>query len=134
MNAVISTYRELDIATNVAEASPKMLIELLFEGAVAKLQRARGCIVHNDIVGRSEALSKASEIIDGLRNALDLERGGDLANNLEELYTYMIRRLFRANADNDEAAVLEVISLITTVSEAWTALDDEVSSPAATSP
>lgn len=126
MNAVSSTYQKLDIATNVAEASPKVLIEMLFEGAAAKLQRARGCIVHKDIVGRSEALSKASEIIDGLRNALDLERGGDLAQNLDELYGYMIQRLFRANVDNDERAVLEVLSLLGTVSEAWAALDDVV--------
>lgn len=126
MNAVTSTYRKLDVATDVAEASPKALIELLFEGARAKLQRARGCIVHKDIVGRSEALSKASEIIDGLRNSLDLERGGDLAANLDELYTYMIQRLFRANVDNDEAAVIEVMSLLATVGEAWAALDDEV--------
>lgn len=128
MNAVISTYQKLDIATDVAEASPKVLIEMLFDGAVAKLQRARGCIVHNDIVGRSEALSKASEIIDGLRNALDLEQGGELASNLDELYGYMIQRLFRANVDNDEHVVLEVLSLLTTVSEAWAALDDEVTS------
>ncbi len=126
MSAIVSTYRQLDVAARVADASPKDLIQMLFEGASGKLQRARGCIQHGDIAGRSEALSGASEIIDGLRNALDLERGGALAENLDELYSYMITRLFRANVDDDENGVLEVLSLLNTVAEAWAALDAEV--------
>lgn len=132
MNGVVSTYRQLDIGARVAEATPKELIQMLFEGAAAKLQRAKGCIAHGDIAGRSEALSSASEIIDGLRNSLDLERGGVLASNLDELYSYMISRLFRANVDNDERGVLEVMSLLSTVSEAWAALDAEIAPEPAT--
>lgn len=126
MNAVALTYRKMELAAEVSEASPKDLIQLLFDGAHAKLQRARRCIAYQDIAGRSNALSSASEIIDGLRNSLDLERGGELAENLNELYGYMINRLFRANADNDESAVIEVISLLGTISEAWSALDAEI--------
>lgn len=130
MNAVASTYRSLELASQVSEASPKHLIQLLFDGARGKLQRARGCIEHGDIAGRSQALTSASEIIDGLRGALDLERGGSLAANLNDLYSYMIGRLLRANIDNDVAAVNEVMSLLLTVSEAWEALDEEVATDA----
>jgi flagellar protein FliS len=131
MNAVASTYRKMELAAEVSEATPKDLIQLLFDGANGKLQRARVCIAHHDIAGRSSALSSASEIIDGLRNSLDLAQGGDLAANLNELYGYMINRLFRANADNDDAAVTEVMSLLATISEAWSALDAEVAAPPA---
>ena len=99
---------------------------MLFAGADARLKRAAGCIAHGDIVGRSEAISETVSIVGGLQASLDLDQGGDLAENLESLYDYMQRRLFRANADNDLGAVEEVMDLIHTLRQAWDAISDEV--------
>ncbi|MEM1436699.1 MAG: flagellar export chaperone FliS [Pseudomonadota bacterium] len=126
MNAVVSAYQQLDVIGQIANASPKELISLLFSGANAKLSRAMGCIRHDDFVGKAEALSSAMEIIEGLRQSLDLEKGGELAGNLNELYQYCVRRLLRANIDHDESAVAEVASLLKTVADAWDALEPEV--------
>lgn len=126
MNAVVNAYQQLDVIGQIASASPKELITLLFSGANAKLSRAMGCIQHDDYAGKAEALSSAMEIIEGLRQSLDLEKGGELANNLDELYQYCVRRLLRANIDHDKSAVAEVASLLKTVAEAWDALEPEV--------
>lgn len=125
VNSAISQYQKLTIETEVDHVTPVELIQLLFNGASNRLQRAKGCILHDDIAGRSNAISSAVAIFDGLQASLDHDKGGEIAGNLEALYDYMQRRLFRANADNDIAALNEVISLLDTLRDAWDALHSQ---------
>jgi flagellar protein FliS len=55
----------------------------------------------------------------GLQGALDFEKGGDLATNLNELYSYVTRRLFHANAHNDLAVLDEIHGLMREIRDAW---------------
>jgi len=64
-------------------------------------------------------LARASRIVVGLQAALDLDKGGDLATNLNELYGYIVRRLLHVNIHNDLTALEEVHGLISEVREAW---------------
>jgi flagellar protein FliS len=50
---------------------------------------------------------------------LDLDKGGDLANNLNELYSYVTRRLIHVNARNDLDALQEVYTLMNEIRQAW---------------
>ena len=58
-------------------------------------------------------------ILVGLQGALDFERGGDLATNLNELYSYITRRLFHVNAHNDVAVLDEIYGLMQEIRDAW---------------
>ncbi len=48
---------------------------------------------------------------------------GALAENLDGLYDYMQRQLFRATVDNDASLIAEVAGLLETLKEGWTAMD-----------
>jgi flagellar protein FliS len=111
------------VASAVDNATPHQLIKMMFDGALARLKRARGCVAHNDIPGRSEALDGALSIIGALQGCLDHEQGGQLAGHLDSLYDYMQRRLFRAIVENDIEPIDEVTDLVTTLKEAWDAID-----------
>jgi flagellar protein FliS len=124
VNQGAQAYSRLDIATAVESANSQQLVKLMLDGALARLIRAKGCINHRDIEGRNDALTTALGIIGALQGCLDRERGGSLAANLDSLYDYMQRRLFRANVDSDLAAIDEVIDLVRTLKEAWDAIDD----------
>ena len=119
-------YQKLNVESVVDSASPHQLIDMLFDGACGRLKKAQGCILHGDIQGRNEAITATVAILSGLQASLDHERGGDLADNLESLYDYMQRRLFRANSDNDARAVEEVLDLIKTLHDAWAAIGQDV--------
>jgi flagellar protein FliS len=95
---------------------------MLFRGARDRINQARGYIEHGDYEGKTRAINACIDIIDGLQASLDHERGGDIAENLDSLYEYMQRRLFRANADNDQAALAEVGDLVSTLQSAWTTI------------
>lgn len=119
------TYRRLNVETRVDQADPHELIRMMFDGALARLARAKGCAEHGDVEERGKALDGALAIIGGLQGSLDKERGGDLAENLDSLYDYMQRRIFRAIADADTQPIDEVAGLIRTLKEAWEAIDPD---------
>ena len=113
------SYGSVQLVTGVASADNVQLIQMLFDGLSESLASARGHIENGNIVDKSNALSRASRIVVGLQGALDFERGGELANNLNELYAYMTRRILHVNASNDLQALAEVTSLVRDISEAW---------------
>jgi flagellar protein FliS len=116
----IASYRQIDLESDVRGADPHRLIVLLFDGAETALDQALVRMEANDIVGKSESLMKAVDIIlSGLSASLNTEQGGELANNLKALYDYMVSRLVHANVHKDPAAVREVQRLLGEISGAW---------------
>ncbi len=115
----LESYSTGSTATQAAVANRVELIQMLFDGLIDSLSAARGHIEHSAIEEKSKSLTRASRIVVGLQAALDLDKGGELANNLNELYGYIIRRLMHVNAYNDLETLKEVHGLITEVREAW---------------
>ena len=115
----IQSYGEVKVSSGVASANNVQLIQMLFDGLLESLATARGHIQHKNITEKSKAIARASRIVIGLQGALDFEKGGDLANNLNELYSYVTRRLFHVNAHNDLAALDEIHGLMREIRDAW---------------
>jgi flagellar protein FliS len=65
-------------------------------------------------------------MIDGLRVALDHERGGEIAANLARLYDYIIRRLTEGNLRNDAALLDEAVELLNEIRGGWDAAARQV--------
>ncbi|MFJ1228890.1 flagellar export chaperone FliS [Yersinia proxima] len=113
-------YATVGLESGVMSASPHQLIVMLFDGAQSALVRARILMNQGDIPAKGAALSKAINIINnGLSAGLDMEKGGELAQNLSALYDYMSRRLLHANLHNDEQAITEVLALLENIADAW---------------
>ena len=122
-----SAYSKGGLETSVQSASPHQLIVLLFEGARQAVVIARASMDSGDTAQKGSSITKAIDIIlNGLRSSLDLEAGGDLAQNLYALYDYMARRLLHANIHNDRAALDEVLSLLSEIHGAWVAIGQQV--------
>ena len=126
MNAPgLSAYTQTNVESIVHEATPHKLIEMLFRGAKDALAQAMGAIERNDFEAKSKKISKATEIILNLQTYLDKDKGGEVADNLNELYTYMANVLIDANRSNDIEKLREVSGLLDTVSEGWTSMPEE---------
>ena len=119
-------YHQITVESRVAEANPHQLIGMLFEGLLAKLATAKGHIARSDYEGKSKALGSAVSILGALQDSLDMDKGGDIAANLDGLYHYMNRRLFTAITDNDVEILDEVSGLIHTLKEGWDGIADQV--------
>ena len=82
----IQSYGDVKVGTGVANASNVQLIQMLFDGLLESMSATRGHIQHKNIQEKSKSIARASRIVLGLQGALDFEKGGDLASNLNELY------------------------------------------------
>jgi flagellar protein FliS len=121
----LDAYKATNIDSIVFEATPHKLIDMLFKGAKDALVQAVGAIERKDFDAKSKKISKAIEIILNLQTYLDKEKGGDVADNLNELYTYMSTTLIDANRLNDTAKLQEVVGLLETVADGWSSMPDE---------
>ena len=115
----IDSYGEVNVVSGVNSADNVQLIQMLFDGLVESLKAAEGQIKRNEINAKAKSLARASKIVLGLQNALDFEEGGEIATNLNELYSYVVRRLFHVNAHNDIDALLEIHGLMEEIRQAW---------------
>ena len=115
----LASYGDVKVTTGVAGADSVQLIQMLFDGLIESLSTARGHMERGAITEKSKALARAGRIVVGLQGALDFEKGGDIARNLNDLYAYVTRRLFHVNANNDLAALQEVQNLMNEIRMAW---------------
>ena len=115
----LASYGDVKVTTGVAGADSVLLIQMLFDGLIESLSTARGHMERGAITEKSKALARAGRIVVGLQGALDFEKGGDIARNLNDLYAYVTRRLFHVNANNDLEALQEVQTLMNEIRMAW---------------
>lgn len=126
MKNPLQGYRSQGLKEVVENATPHALIQMMMGGALDRIASARGCMEHGDIPGKGEQIGWAISIIDGLRVSLDKPAGGELAENLDRLYDYMMRRLLEANVRNEAAGLDEVAGLLRQIKSAWDAIPAEL--------
>lgn len=125
--AAINAYKDVGLETSVMSADPHKLVSLLFQGALASIAEAKFAMSNHSIPAKGKAISKAISIIgEGLQASLNLDVGGELAQNLFALYGYMVNRLVEANAKNDLMLLDEVTKLLTELQGAWDGIRSEV--------
>ena len=115
-----AAYSQVGLETGVMSASPHKLISMLLEGAMSSISDARKHMLAGNIEAKSNAITKAMNIIgEGLKGSLDLRKGGEIAIHLYSLYSYMSGRLFLANLKNQPEMLDEVTTLLEQIHDAW---------------
>ncbi len=121
----LKQYNKINLQTGIESASPHRLIQMLMDGALARLAQAKGHMIANSIAQKGEDISMAISIIGGLRDSLDHKKGGEIANNLDNLYEYMTYRLMESNLKNDVSMIDEVYGLLGEIKLAWDAIANQ---------
>lgn len=119
-------YARVGVETGVTAANPHQLILMLFDGALLAIAKADASMGQGAIIEKSQAISRATDIISsGLRASLDFSGSDDLATRLASLYDYMVLRLIHANVKNDARALHEVSGLLSEIRGAWEEISDD---------
>jgi len=119
MSYGIKAYKSVGVKDDLAVADPHRVIQLLMQGALENMAKAKGFIDRKDFAGKAQTLSKAIAIISSLQGSLDMRAGGEISNNLFDLYDFMLNHLTIASRDLDVAKIDDVISLMVTIKSAW---------------
>ena len=107
----INAYRKGNLKQDIANADPHKLTLMLMQGALDRLAFAKGAMERKEFAAKSEFLSRVTAILMNLRDTLDLDVGGEVAENMYSLYEYMIERTGEAHVRNDLQILDEVNSL-----------------------
>ena len=123
--SALREYQEIKTGSEVEDATPHRLIQLMMERALAKLMLARAHMVDGNIAEKGELIGAAMDIISALQQCLNYKADEKLAGNFDALYDYMLRRILLANLNDDPSIVSEVIDLLGEIKEAWDAIQDK---------
>jgi flagellar secretion chaperone FliS len=119
MSYGIKAYKAVGIKDDLAVADPHRVIQLLMQGALENLAKAKGCIERKDFAGKSSTISKGMTIISSLQSSLDMEAGAEISENLASLYEFMVNHLILASRENSIEKISEVMELLLTIKSAW---------------
>ena len=95
------------------------LIIMLYDGAIKNASFAVEHMKSGEIEKVHNCLIKAKNIVTELMATLNMEKGGDVAKNLQSLYSYMFSQLIEANMEKKIQPIIVVIDLLKELRVAW---------------
>ena len=118
---VLSQYKKSSIET----AGKLDLIIMCYEKAIQLLTQAKDHIRNNELAKKAHKVKKVLDIINELQGCLDMDNGGQIARNLDSLYSYMTKRLLVGDIRKDSSAYDETIRILSELNEAWQTIKSE---------
>jgi len=116
-------------AQSIMTASPCELVAKLYAAAITNLRKAITAIEEGNIEERWRANRKAFDIIEHLTLTLNEDKGGEIAQNLAQLYKHAMRRLMDVDLKNDPVPAQEVIELLEPLYRSWRELSQRSINP-----
>jgi flagellar protein FliS len=114
-NQATRHYKNQELMT----ASPARLVVMLYDRAIYSLNDAIKAIEAGDIERRWKSNKNANEVITHLAMTLDFEKGGQIAQNLNDLYRFMLRTLVNVDVRNDPQPARDAIRLLEPLRQSW---------------
>jgi len=111
----LEAYQQATVTTQ----SRGRLVVMLYDGAIKFLKLAIKELEAQNYAAKGQYINRAQDIISELNAVLDMENGGELAQNLRGLYLFMNRHLGRANAKRDPNMIQDVIRLLDELNQGW---------------
>ena len=115
MNGYANQY--LDNTVN--SASPEQLMLMLYDGAIRFISLGIQAIENGVIDKRAYYINKTSAIVSEFAATLDHSMNPELAEDLDSLYSYMLKRMMEANLHNDVEPLLEVKKMLSDLRTTW---------------
>jgi flagellar protein FliS len=115
MKAALSAYKEISVLT----VDSLSLVVMLYEEGMRYLKEALEAYEKKEYEKKAERLIYGMEVISELLASLDLERGGEIAKNLRDIYTFMLRELLLFDAEEKPERIKSVIEMLQQLKEAF---------------
>mgnify|MGYP002624113686 CR=1 FL=1 len=122
----LKAYRKTNLEAELSVADPHRVIQMMYEGLIERLSQAKGAILRNDFEYKSDRISKAVGILNGLQVTLDRKRDPVLGDRMYALYDYMKTLLNKASANLEVSPLDECLNLIIPIKQAWDQIPADV--------
>ncbi|TQV84156.1 flagellar export chaperone FliS [Exilibacterium tricleocarpae] len=122
--SIAATQAAAHLQQQADSISPYEVIALLLDGALERLQQAKTSFCAGNLHEAQELVNRTIAIVNGLRASLDMEKGGEVAVNLNAVYEYVAARLQEDNVDDPMAVLDEASRLLAEVKQGWDGIAD----------
>lgn len=119
MDSGYDSYQQVDLNAQAASATPHQLVVMLIDGLLDEVERIRGHLAEGRLAAKGAGISKCMNILIGLDSALDMENGGELAENLHQLYDFCQIELYQASVQKDVQRLTNVETVMGNIREGW---------------
>jgi flagellar protein FliS len=119
MDSGYDSYQQVDLDAQAAAANPHQLVVMLIDGLLDELERVRGHMTAGRLAEKGVGINKCMNILIGLTSALDEENGGEVAQNLQQLYDFCQMELYTASVKNDTERLVNVERVMGNIREGW---------------
>ncbi|WP_282131376.1 flagellar export chaperone FliS [Pseudoalteromonas aliena] len=126
LNDGFSAYKSTSVDAKAASADIHKLVLMLFDGFLDELERASGHITQKRYDKKAESIEKLMRILGGLEASLDLDKGGEVALNMQKLYQHCGQALLQASLKNDLAFIDSTRVVMTNLQEGWQGLGTQI--------
>ena len=114
----VATYQENSVSTQ----SRGRIVVLLYEGAIKFTKQAILALEEQDYEAKGRYIIRAQDIINELNAVLNMEVGGEIAQNLRSLYNFINTYLSKANIERDAEMLNDVINIMEELNKGWKAI------------
>jgi flagellar secretion chaperone FliS len=112
---ISDNYQRMEMMT----ADPKRLIILCYDQAIGALKLAIEYYKMDNFEAKAKEIGKVQDIIGALRTALDFKNGGEVAVNLDALYSFMTRHIMEADLKKDIVSLDSIVNMLEEIESAW---------------
>ena len=103
--------------SKILTASPPELTLMLYEGAIKFCNIAIIAVEQGDVPKAHTNIKKVQDIIDYLRDTLDMKY--PVAQDFENIYTYLLSRLLEANVKKEKEILEEINEHLHSIRDTW---------------
>jgi len=123
---VAASYQRVQATT----ASPGQRVVLVYKAIVKNIETAIAEMDNVKDPGRFERINnsiiQAEQLIAELQFALDKEKGGEIATNLDNLYSFWRRYLLKANIEKSKEKLEQILGMVKELTDAWVVAEKNV--------
>ncbi len=120
-----NAYQQVSRYAGIEGATAHQLVSMLMQCAIDNLAMAKGFIERKNYDKKAQSLRKVIAIVTELQSSLDKENGGDIANNLSNLYDYIFKLIIVASMENRPETITEASELMLNLLDSWNMIPEQ---------
>jgi len=112
-------------STQIKTASREQILLMLYDGAIKYMKQGRDALNDDNHELAHDKLIQAQDIVTELMASLDMDIGGDVAEDLYSLYDFILHNLVQANVEKNPRRVGQALDVMTDLNDAWDTVINE---------
>lgn len=118
----LKSYQAIDVQGSTEARSPEQLILLLLEKALSLLKQAKVSLESDNHEPFYESTTKVAQIVLSLRGILDMDAGGELAQQLYQTYSAIASSVFKLKTRKNIYELEKISSAVGEIRDGWEAV------------